>query len=233
VDVAYKTAVGLTSDGRVKSYGDYAYRNEVEQWTGIVDVSVSYKCIVGLKADGTVVVASENNFISLSDWSNIIDVEAIFGKIYGIKADGSVVVYGSDYDGITLLNHAKWTDIVAIETRTYGDMWCAFGLKKDGTVAMAGSAYKSRVGELNWRDITAIGVGSCTAGLRKDGTVVIAEHPLEKPVDWSAVKGWRDIVDISVGYEYMIGLKADGTMVAAGSDSYIEEISSWSNVRIP
>ena len=34
------------------------------------------------------------------------------------------------------------------------------------------------------------------------------------------VSDWKDIIAVSAGYHHTVGLKADGTVVATGSNSY-------------
>lgn len=45
---------------------------------------------------------------------------------------------------------------------------------------------------------------------------------------------WCDIVAISAGAVHSIGLKTDGTVVAAGDNKYNQcNVSNWHNVKVP
>jgi len=97
---------------------------------------------VGLKADGTVIVAGFE--YEIPDWKNIVAVTAGTYCTVGLKSDGTVVKFfkggkTSYYDKIIF----SWTDIVAVD--------CGFlhtvGLKHDSTVVATGSSALS-AGEL-------------------------------------------------------------------------------------
>ncbi|MBR3335126.1 MAG: hypothetical protein IKG23_12625, partial [Clostridia bacterium] len=71
-----------------------------------------------------------------------------------------------------------------------------------------------------------------TAGLKKDGTVLVAgkcyTDPQEIKLDAKRkkqVEGWTDIIAISAAQRGPMGLKSDGTVVAAGYDT-----SKWKNI---
>jgi alpha-tubulin suppressor-like RCC1 family protein len=64
--------------------------------------------------------------------------------------------------------------------------------------------------------------------LKADGTVVAVG--LNKDGQCK-VSGWSDIVAVSAGEYYTVGLKADGTVVAVGdNDSGQREVSDWTNI---
>ena len=71
--------------------------------------------------------------------------------------------------------------------------------------------------------------GLLTAGLRSDGTVMIvgyksAEHR-------NIVSKWTDIVAISEGSSHTVGLQADGTVIAAGSNNDEQcDVYRWKDV---
>lgn len=73
----------------------------------------------------------------------------------------------------------------------------------------------------------------CTVGLRSDGTVLTA-GALGEMGDLDVVGTWTDIVAISVSDAIALGLKADGTLVAAGYTQYIQDLlDQWDNIRLP
>ena len=60
-----------------------------------------------------------------------------------------------------------------------------------------------------------------TAGIREDGTAVIAGAPYD-------LSSWKDLVCISSGFGFTVGVKKDGSVVAEGSDIYRQcEVSDW------
>ena len=100
----------------------------------------------------------------------------------------------------------------------------------------AGNDWSNVVAE--WDNVVAVVVDYYSVfALRNDGTVVYAENNYRDKL--SPVNKWTDIVDITFCLEGLIGIKADGTVVAAGhfaySDIRIEDdvprkVSGWKNV---
>lgn len=69
--------------------------------------------------------------------------------------------------------------------------------------------------------------GSDFAAVNADGSVtVFSDNPV-----FQAASLWTDIVSLSAGKEHLVGLKADGTVVAVGANVYGEcEVSGFSNI---
>lgn len=109
------------------------------------------------------------------------------------------------------------------------------GVKKDGTVIVAGSSRYGQCNVNNWQDIVTIVTGSSrTVGLKKDGTVVAVgreeRYRCENPC---AVSDWRDIVSIATATEggHTVGLKKDGTVVAVGMNNVGQcEVDNWRDI---
>ncbi len=77
----------------------------------------------------------------------------------------------------------------------------------------------------NWKNIKAVYTrNNCIAGIRNDGTVVFSYYPdgIRSSSALETIKRdsaeWTDIVQLSLGEEFMYGLKSDGTVVVAGED---------------
>ena len=67
------------------------------------------------------------------------------------------------------------------------------------------------------------------AGLKEDGTVVAAGY---NEYGQCNVSDWKDIVAISAGDGYTLGLKTDGKVVTAGK--YVHsDISGWTGIKLP
>ena len=108
----------------------------------------------------------------------------------------------------------------------------------DGTVEQIGERsdkYPDISGIQEWTDIVQVAHGYTVAlGLKKDGTVVAVGDNSKGQAD---VSGWTDIVQIAVfdsvstmdieGIEgFSVGLKSDGTLVAAGQYFFDSDISN-------
>lgn len=111
---------------------------------------------VGLKTDGTVVAAGDNNYgqCNVSDWTDIVAISAGWYCTVGLKADGTVV-----FTGNYMSNISDWTDIVAIDVYIQD----VVGLKADGTVVCSRIYY-------GWGDGSQCDVSNWT-GIRVPGTI--------------------------------------------------------------
>jgi len=269
--------VGLRECGTAVSFGcNHVGEREVSEWQDIVAVDSGSDFTVGLKSDGTVVVAGveslgvmEGDFINswlddINGWYDIVDISASDNfNVVGLKEDGTVVISGSRAEAWSEVY--DWYDIVAISA----GMTHVVGLKADGTVAMTKDVSWFYVD--CWHDIVAISTGnSCITGvssggsiirstpdwhwgtnpdfsdwenivavsgdfaLKSDGTVVTLQINLEERYENTA--DWRNIVAISTGSRYVVGLKADGSVVAdeLPSSNFLsrfgEEISGWYDI---
>ena len=161
----------------------------------IVDYYTKYRnCIglynsqaVGLRQDGTVVVAGVRNLEAVhkvSIWRNIASVSIGENIITGVKTDGTVLQVYWYYDekkntydtNDGQFKTDNWKDI---KTVCSPSSYYVFGLKKDGTVLVCDFAtsddYKEAVMQpiSRWRNIVAIFCNCDTlVGLKADGSLV-------------------------------------------------------------
>lgn len=72
-----------------------------------------------------------------------------------------------------------------------------------------------------------------TAGLKSDGTIITTSKNLNNEIE-KADSPWQnaDIVAISVGNSYIVGLDSDGTLKSAGHDAGDgqREVNDWANI---
>ena len=88
--------------------------------------------------------------------------------------------------------------------------------------------------------MVAIASGHCySIGLKDDGTVLMTVAPPNidgerKRVDYDRSE-WTDIVAVRAGFESVLGLKADGTVMIAGDESFYGEHTAdgWTNIKVP
>ena len=126
----------------------------------------------------------------------------------------------------------------AIGTGQAGQGGYTVGVRNDGSVVAVGYHYYGKIGITDWTNIITVSAGyDCSAGLRADGTVVATGNYGNGQCN---VSGWTDIVAVSVGKtsgdKYIIGLKADGTVVAASYDKFGNglhgacDVSGWTDI---
>ena len=129
---------GLKADGTLLRTGE---RFHSTHWKDIVAMAVAgvHDCVLGLKSDGTVVVAGDDELsrydvdypmcVEVRRWTDIVAIASSIGGVIGLKADGTVVstkiCWTFDVGDV-----ANWRDIVAVAV--HYDR--AVGLRADGTV---------------------------------------------------------------------------------------------------
>lgn len=137
-----------------------------------------------------------------------------------LKSDGTVI---NTKDTRNVLN---WEDIVSISTNgSY-----TVGLKANGTVVAALPQSSTRYSTIDdwfsdWKNVVEIDCRYQDVALVADGTV-IGNHDTSE---------WSQIVSVSAGEHHVVGLKADGTVLATkvGSSSLDRgqsDVSDWEDI---
>ena len=214
----------------VTSIGSAYYVNEHSApllGHNIVGVTEDYT----LFADGTVKY-NPGNLSNPSDCglTNIVEIEQgninNHADLIALRRDGTIYFTVDDDRYTNKFYHAEsWTDIIAMSVEDH----FMVGLKSNGTVVATGSNGDGQCDVEEWTDIIAIdavydSLSSATYGLKKNGTVISTKGGRD-------VSAWTDIVAIAGDSNFIIGLKADGTVVVSGEDRNGEtKISGWTDI---
>ena len=223
--------VGLKADGTVVAVGSNYYGQcFVSAWTDIIAISAGFSHTVGLKTDGTVVEAGYNwnGECEVSGWTDIAAISAGDGNTVGLSADGSVVAVG--YNGNGECNAKDWTDIkmAAISAEQQAAMERAKAAEEE-RIAAERKAEEERLAK-------EYAAAEALANHGEKGKAAIAYTKLGDYGDakersrqlWSEA-AQRDTV--SAGDCHTVGLKADGTVVAVGSNEDGQcNISGWTDI---
>ena len=244
--------LGLCSDGTVVAAGE-GICCDTTDWEDVIAIDADEGISVGLKNDGTVLVAGKDSQgrCDVSGWRNITAISAAPNQTIGLKDDGTVV---GTHKAIPL---SDWHDIVRIKSvqgvafglRADGTVLCslernfpvsnwrdvvsisasgckAYGLTKNGSVFPTGALLNEDLVSLNWTGVVSIDSGwAHVVGLKSDGTVVACGGANYGQCN---VAGWRDIIAVAAGEFHTVGLKADGTVVVAGKKA--NNVSDWKNI---
>lgn len=226
-------ALGVQADGTVQFASDSNYQGEPfystpESWQNITSAAVGRYLAVGLKADGSVVVAGEQEDIlrrQTDQWHGISFIAAGENSIVGISERGELFAAGplsrylDDFTG-----SGPFTSAFGVSDR------CALLLKEDGTLSLLGILSEQFKPCLEWRDLISVSVGaSHIVGFKADGTAGAAGNASEGKMN---VEKWTDIVAVAAGTRHTVGLKANGTVVVAGvsTDPACQEPASWKGI---
>lgn len=211
------------------------YRQEIKRWKNVVAISgggdgfFSKGHIVGLRADGTVVAAGNNNNgqCNVETWHDIVAIAAGTNHTVGLHADGTVVStkYSSKNDIFARDQVQNWRNIIAIAAGKH-----TVGLRSDGTVAITGGDGDrpfDRSQIRAWHNIVAIAAGDAhVIGLCSDGTVVAPEMNDRRYRSQCDVEEWRNVVAVMAHGKNSAALCANGSVIA-GNTLYEEDVQKW------
>lgn len=232
-------AIALLGDGTVQVLRQYGSTCEMRGWDGISGVAMDrqggYAYAWG--NDGILHVTDMN--IPYDEWhlpvrGGVVSAMTLpwsHGFFHVILLDTGTIeitdrqegprTHGTDILGAM----GALDDIVRIER--YG-WYGLLGLTGDGRMV---STYDDDSDWRDYGDIIDFSVGdddSCVAMLRRDGTVCVAgcDELAQR------VSSWQGIKAVASGHGHVIGLRGDGTVVAAGPNRSVEcEVSGWEGVR--
>jgi|GEM_PF-6877160 len=240
-----KGILALQSDGTVVGVGDEnvntrVFRQTIAQWKNVKQVACGFMTYIALLEDGS--LRGFGN-MAYEDWNSVRDVrllDAMGSNIAYITTDG-VCNQESVNPCYTIGEPLDWQRAGQITA-------CDFGViarYPDGgvTVALYKTAnvpggYQSIA---DWHDLAAVDCGCWSftmqgtdavhlrpllVGLHMDGTVsMLPAHQIPE------AETWTDITDVKAGWECIIGLRADGTVIAAGGDGALaRQVAQWTDI---
>lgn len=239
VDACGAVSAGLREDGTVALAGDADGMQDALSWKGVVDIALGDGFLAGLLANGQVVTAG--NIACLGNgtaaWSGIQVIAAGEGTLFGRKADGSIV--RTSYVCGTV-SKETFSDVVRVAS---GGGWL-LGLREDGTVISWGASggLEGQTLVADWTGIADIAACSQAAiGIREDGTVLVAGPSSGNGADGGAssggasdwldeIAGWSGIRQAAITDDLALGLREDGTVVAAGALAETLDFSEWTQI---
>ena len=238
-DIGHEHAIVLLAVGRAAASGNGRKgRCDVGSWSGLVEVAAGYDFSLGLRSDGTVLMAGEDPLVSkeaIALWRDVVHISANASSVIALDSAGRVFVEGgrttsSKPNGIRYVlpdEIASRTDAVAVAA---GKAHLAV-LFADGTCAAFGSDIGNSCAVGSWRDVAAIAAGvNGTVGLTKDGRV------LYTGVDnygQSAFNGITGAAAVAYKGWHIVCLMEDGSAAAYGwSDNDRCAVEQWAGKSI-
>lgn len=270
----YDWIAAVKEDGTVLFTGEADWQQEISGWTDLVALTATYmgssspisatkaECLIGLRADGTVLSAGINAEAQAdaAEWTDIVDVAVNDAAVIGLKLDGTVITteMTSDFqpnwytsnvvavsERLDVTADGKvgaWSNsqrgaekIIETPNAVDADSYSSAGmaLYANGTVEAYGNANKSETKD--WTDIIAIDVSDTrTVGLRSNGTVVSVNSYIEGAKWDFHADEWTDIVAVACSNNQIVGLRPDGSAIAKGiNDPAKCSVEGWSGIRMP
>ena len=234
------------------SSNDLDIYEKTKEWKNIKSIYFVDYGLDALDSSGDFFTTVDNNLSrKRNEWltgTENISLLSTAASNYVLVQEGGKVNAFSEYNSyleeaavINLLE--KWNDVVDVVT---GDNRIAV-LHYDGTVSVVYAnklpgipdpstynKYSNIYDDVElWTDIVDISAAStdCIVGLKSDGTVVVSNLYRSASTSYQEVKDWTNIIAISKSNCTILGLKKDGTVVAAGNlNEKQKEISTWKDV---
>ena len=183
-----------------------------------------------VKLDGTLKITNRGQSKAkevLTKWTNIVAVATNGKKIIGLRSNGILISVDTDSGR----RYYDWSHVVALSKKGMFIVQDADSLYIPGAPDKAGNS------------IAAVSEGKkFIAALRKDGTVFTWRNMNQYHYNYEAtlahlddtipdVSTWNSIVAIDAGEGHLVGLKANGTVVASGNNECGQcNVSDWSNI---
>lgn len=142
---------GNTEDYGQTEFGTWMYKYDdslseeenkrLEKENRIIAIEANNNNTIGLRNNGTVVVAGNNDSgqCNTDTWTNVIDIAMGTRHAVGLKSDGTVVATGDN--GYGQCEVGGWTDIVQISASAYETV----GITYDGRIVSTGNSYEGTV----------------------------------------------------------------------------------------
>jgi len=240
-----KGMLALKSDGTVVGVADETldtrvFRDTIAAWETVQQVACGDMTYLALLEDGS--LRGFGN-MAYEDWNSVRGVRLL-------DADGMDIAYVTQ-DGlcdrdqnprlVVLREALDWRLAVQIAACDFG----VVALYPDGGTCFAfytnenwAETYR---GIAEWTDMAAVDFGDWSftmegtdnvylrpllAGLHRDGTVSTLPENL-----FPDAEAWTGITDVKAGWDFIIGLRADGTAVCAGGDDALAaQVAGWTDI---
>ena len=183
---------------------------------------------IGIKSNGKVETAGDasDGQCNVENWDDIVSIDGYGIYTIGLKQDGTVNVAGN-LKKEQKTSISTWTHIVDVAA---GERYVV-ALKNNGEVVAEGHNGDGQCKVEDWKNVIDIDTGwSFTVGLTEKGDLLFAGLASKIEKDYISHKEeWKDVVKIAAsggdpnnksrGTGHVVGLKADGTVVAVGDNT--------------
>lgn len=183
------TAV-LTGEGKVYFRGVHLHNlTDCEKWSNVRELIGGDDHLAALFNDGTMKAVGYSGYgqLELGDVTDAVGGTVSSGTTYILHEDGSVTPRGKDFCNEDDVR--GWSDILFVD----GGDEHTLGLKRDGTIKIAGTSDKNvNIFEAeNWTDIVAVCSGKFfIIAIDKYGTIHITGDPQEAYTSGDGVSIW-------------------------------------------
>lgn len=207
----------LSGEGNLSSLGTAVPSLNQED---VVQVSAYSSWAMGLKNDGTVVLAGNSSLSEAENWEDIVMIAAGDSHAVGLHSDGTVECVGSS----SACEVTEWTDI----NKVYAGKDITVGVATDGTTKVSGdfSSSSSVAGLTGIKDVSFS--DDSIIIVKNDGTVSCYATGTNATVNTAS---WTGVSKAVVGDGFAAALSGGNVMYVGDDEDVKEEVESWSNVK--
>ncbi len=223
--------LALTRDGKLMSAGrplSPEFGFDLFDWTDIRQVVATDKFVAGLTGDGQVRLTGEvMGYENASNWLDVVQLYYSAGSLVGLTRDGLVLAAGPEMSEDT----SRFHDIVRVipsETDT-------ILISSNGRPAVLRGKGKLGDAVANPGVVDVVSNSLCSVYLMENGTVNPASSywVIQEVGHWrTSFAGWKDVKQLLLGEECILGLTKDGQVLSAKclSSTPAPDTSSWTDV---
>ncbi len=233
IAIARDFGMVLNDDGSVSFLNTKKFPFGRFNFQRYVKIAAAFAGYMGLTEDGRIVTGGSarefDRYYEIESLTDIKDVVASEGHTVAIDRTGNVICVDEPGGWEGVPNHSKvcrnWYNITQVAVGFDNIM----GLTEDGHVlyhSVDGHSdihYYDGYNDVIQVDCYSHYYGPCySAVLHRDGTV--------SSDSFEEVDKWRDIIQISVGADIIVGLKTDGTIEMIDYRDQRYEAKNWTNI---
>ena len=235
--------LALQSDGHVagvadENVGTRVFEKQIARWDHVRQVACGFMTYLGLREDGS--LRGFGN-LAFEDWNAVRNVRLLAaerGNVAYVTEDGRCNM--ESYQ--TLQTIGAPLDWLHVKTLAAGNQFLV-AVGDGGALSLIGleQIHDEFLAAGEWTDLLAVDAGIRTEvldglegrivhdtliALRRDGTVLVL------PDGYAAeTRDWTDLATVKAGWDCVLGLRNDGTVVAAGEDAAIVSgVQSWRDI---
>ncbi len=255
----YNLMIALKKDGSVVMGGEmhkypHLMRGEYPHtWRQVKQVAAGFLTVYGLKEDGSVcqwgMRGPANGTTGVKDAHGVnvpfSAMDAMEDTFLGLMADGSLYLFAENSQVQQVMPPGSGITDFSANLVIYDEAVFVRDGQVSSLSAFHGSAFadKDRETLAQWRDIAKVEAGfrfpptagdamlqggvPMVAGIQADGRVIALEPALNQEVS-----SWTDVVEIESGDGFLLGLRQDGSVMAAGERAHLvaQDIESWTDI---
>ena len=202
----------------------------------ISQLASSRRFLAYLDADGRVVL--ENRYAEGEDsaplpggpvwkeWTDIVQIAVGGNHLVALTSDGTVRCTGANDSG-----QLGCDGLTGVRWIAAGDR-CTACILDSGALALYGAFFDARGPLSEAKDVERISLSETHALVEFRSGKAAAFPMTDEWVEAGAgVTGWSELVDVSAGYGYSLGLRADGTVCYAGpADGWTAGCAKWTGI---